>query len=333
MTYVESEKIGKLVAAAENILIIQADNPDADSLGSALALEAILAEEGKKASMYCSVEMPQYLRYLKGWDRVVNTLPNKFDLSIVVDASTMTLLEKLSISGSLGSIKSRPVIVLDHHALVENQIDFAEVIINDDSKSSAGEVIYLVAKDNGWQLPLDASEAIATSILGDTQGLTNNLAKADTYRLFAELIDSGVNRPSLEEIRRDYSRMPQIIYKFKAELIQRTEFYCSDKLAIVKVNQSEINQYSPLYNPAPLIQTDMLQIEGVEVAIVLKHYGDGKITGAIRSNNRSPIAGLLAESLGGGGHNFASGFKITDGTSFDAIKQLIIEKTEELLKQ
>lgn len=331
MTYSESKQINEIINKSAKILIIQADNPDADSLGSALALEAIFNDLGKSVSLYCSVEMPQYLRYLKGWDRISNVIPNDFDVSVIVDASTMTLLEKLSNSGSLGAVKTRPVIVLDHHATVENKVDFATVCINDGGRSSAGELIYAISEDNAWPLSQDSIEAIAVCILGDTQGLTNNLASARTYRIFAELLDKGVSRAELEELRRDYNRMPETIYQFKADLIKRTEFFCKNRLAIIKINQAEINQYSPLYNPAPLIQGDMLQVENVEIAVVLKSYSDGRITGAIRSNNKSPIAGKLAEIMGGGGHDFASGFKIVGGASYDEVKSKIVEETEKLL--
>src|ERR1039458_5513962 len=82
MTYPEAAKIKELVDTASKIIIIQADNPDADSLGSALALEHILGDLGKEPLLYSAVDMPGYLRYMSGWDRVSKDLPPKFDLSI-----------------------------------------------------------------------------------------------------------------------------------------------------------------------------------------------------------------------------------------------------------
>jgi nanoRNase/pAp phosphatase (c-di-AMP/oligoRNAs hydrolase) len=95
------EKIQETVEAAQKIVVIQADNPDADSLGSALALEHVLGDLRKDVVLYCGVNVPEYLRYLAGWDRVVDTLPSQFDLSIIVDASTYTLLDKLDKSSQL----------------------------------------------------------------------------------------------------------------------------------------------------------------------------------------------------------------------------------------
>jgi phosphoesterase RecJ-like protein len=332
MPYAEADQIKQIIDQAQKIVIIQADNPDADSLGSALAMEHILGDLGKDTYLYCGVEMPTYLRYMSGWDRVQRELPNQFDASVIVDASTMTLLEKLSLSGQQGRVAAKPSIVLDHHQTVENVIPFASVIVNDFKRASTGELIYRLAKQLNWALSLEAQTNIMSSILGDTQGLTNQLASAETYKVMAEFIENGVSRPLLEERRREYGKMPPEIFRYKAELIKRTELVADGQIACVTVPQAEINEFSPLYNPAPLVQNDMLQTEGVRVAIVFKRYDDGKVTGAIRCNPDAGIGAELAETLGGGGHAFASGFKTTD-KPFDDVKAQCLDKAAELLKK
>jgi bifunctional oligoribonuclease and PAP phosphatase NrnA len=329
--YKEAEQIKSLVDDAQVIVIVQADNPDADSLGSALALEQILGDLGKDPYLYCAVDMPSYLRYNSGWDRVQKDLPNKFDASFIVDASTMTLFERLTASGQQGWLAAKPCVVIDHHKTVDNVIPFANVMINDDQRASAGELIYLIAKQLDWPLSLTAQEFLASSILGDTQGLSNQLASAETYRIMADMIDAGLNRPKLEELRREFGKMPQAIFKYKATLINHTEFADDGKIATVMVPQLEINQYSPLYNPGPLVQNDLLQTVGVQVAIVFKRYDDGKVTAAIRCNPSAGIGADLAAHFGGGGHAFASGFKVTSGRTFDEIKADCVEYAANLL--
>ncbi|MGZ6004554.1 MAG: DHH family phosphoesterase [Candidatus Saccharimonadales bacterium] len=329
--YSESDSVKHIIEQAQRIVIIQADNPDADSLGSALALEQILGDLGKEPILYCGVDMPVYLRYLQGWDRVQRELPNQFDASIVVDASTLTLLEKLDLSGHMGWLRSKPCIVLDHHQTVENVVDFASVTINDHTRASTGELIYILAQQLGWPINIKAQEVIMTSILGDTQGLSNQLASAKTYRIMAEMVEAGVDRPALEELRRELGKMPPDIFKYKADLIRRTQISDDGQVASVDVPQNEINQYSPLYNPAPLIQSDMLMTTGILVAIVFKVYESGKVTAAIRCNPTAGIAAELAEHMGGGGHAFASGFKIEGGRPFNEIKSECISFAHELL--
>ncbi len=327
------QRIDELVKNATEILIVQADNPDADSLGSALALEQVIGDLGSKPLLYCAVDIPGYLHYLPGWDRVERELPSNFDASIIVDTSTLTLLEKLVTSNGIRQLAAKPCVVLDHHQTVSNDISFASITVCDPHRSSTGELIYDIATALHWPMSVSCKQHLMNAILGDTQGLSNSLATSKTYRIMADMIDSGVDRSRLEESRRAFGKMPQSIYRYKAELIKRTEFYVDGRLALVSIPQSEINDYSPLYNPAPLIQNDMLQTEGVGIGIVLKIYNDGHVTGAIRANPTFSVAAELAEHFGGGGHAYASGFKVKDSRSFEDIKMECIQQATELLSK
>lgn len=327
------QTIKKIVDAANSIVVVQADNPDGDSLGSSLALEQILGEMGKKVYLYCAVDMQSYLKHLKGWDRVSTELPAKFDASMIVDTSSVTLLEKLASNGQRSWLASKPCIVLDHHAEASNVINFAEVLVNDMDSSSTGELVYKLAKAADWPIDITSGEFIMNAVLSDTQGLTNDLASSETYRILADLVDVGVSRPALEEARRQLSKMDPRIFKYKAQLISRTEFLVDGRMAYVEVPQEEIAEFSPLYNPAPLIQPDMLQTEGVGLAIVVKSYDNGRITGSIRCNQGYEVASKIAEKLGGGGHPYAAGFKVLDGRSLTEIKNEVVKLTTESINE
>ena len=75
------------------ILILQPENPDGDSVASALALEEIFGELGKRVIIYSYVHIPDYLKYIQGVDRITDEFPNSFDATIVVDTVTASLLE------------------------------------------------------------------------------------------------------------------------------------------------------------------------------------------------------------------------------------------------
>jgi phosphoesterase RecJ-like protein len=325
------DDIKQFVDGAQRIVIIQADNPDADSLGSALALEQILHEMGKEPYLYCGVDMPEYLRYLSGWDRVNKDMPTQFDASIIVDTSAVLLLGLLEQSPMRGWVASRPSLVLDHHAGVVCDIPYTTIALNEPDKVSTGELIYSLATSFGWPLNLPAKEFIATSILADSMGLSNETTTAQTYRVMAELVDGGVSRPKLEELRRAFTKMPPEIFRYKAELIRRTEFASGGRLAVIVIPQEEISEYSPLYNPNPLIQGEHLQTKDVLISVAIKTYSGGRITAAIRCNIKAPIASKLAEHFGGGGHAYASGFKIENGRPLNEVKSECIRTATDLL--
>lgn len=329
----ESAKLVKeLIDSSNKIVIVQADNPDADSLGSALAIEQILTEIGKDASLYCGVDMPTYLRYMTGWSRVLGSLPSTFDLVIAVDVSTDTLLEKITTDGNFQRYKSAPKIVLDHHLQVQNSME-ADVTINLPEMSSTGELIFNLCKINDWPISVETGVNVLSSILGDTQGLSNQNTSPNTYRIVADLVEIGVDRIQLEENRRKFNKMSVPIFRYKSKLIDKTQLFSDDRIAVVIIPQDEINEYSPSYNPAALIQPDTLQVDSVLISVVLKSYSDGKITAAIRSNAKAPIAAKLAEHFGGGGHSNASGFKITKGADVNGTLKEVVALATKLLEE
>lgn len=323
------QKVKELVDNASHVIVLQADNPDGDSVGSALALEAILSELGKQVSLVCNIDVPAHLKYLPGWDRVVKDVPNAFDITIVVDSSTETLFEGAHSDVSFSWIKTKPVIVLDHHT-TSSGLSFADVSIIEPVVAT-GELIYKLATQLDWPMPVDGAEMLATSIMSDSLGLTTEATTPESFRVMANLVELGVSLPKLDMARRNLMRKEPELIPYKGELLQRVEFYAEGRLASVVIPWKEIEKYSNMYNPTMLVLDDMRMTVDVEVAIGYKLYNDGKITAKIRCNFGSPIADKLAEHFGGGGHPYAAGFKLTTPRPIDEVKMEVNTIASELL--
>ncbi|HKU17996.1 MAG TPA: DHH family phosphoesterase [Candidatus Saccharimonadales bacterium] len=327
--YPEADQIRAILDAATHIVIMQADNPDGDSLGSALALEQILGDLGKEPHLYCGVDIPSYLSYLPGWDRVNKELPQQFDASIIVDTSADSLFEQLQKSGQKGWVASKPSVIIDHHN-VQNSIAHANVVCNHPAVAT-GEVIYELAQQLDWPLNLTAKQMIATSIMADSMGLVTEATSARSIHVIGELVEGGVSLAALENSRRELMRKSPELLKYKGELLQRIEFYADNRVASITIPWPEIETYSPLYNPSMLVIDEMRGSIGTQVAIAFKTYSDGHVTAKIRANFGYPVAGKLAEHFGGGGHAYASGFKVVSGRLFNEIKSECITYATELL--
>lgn len=324
------KKIMKLIDESKKIVIVQADNPDGDSLSSALALEQILGDLGKETVLYCGVEIPSYLRYMEGWDRIAHELPKKFDLSIIVDTSANILLETLDKTKELAWLKARPCIVIDHHK-TEASIDFASVLQVKEAVSTT-ELIYELCQELEWKLNLKAKEFIAIGILSDSLGLTSEATSAKSIHILGDLVEAGVNLASLDNLRREMHKKHPAVLKYKGQLLQRIKYSDDGKIAYISIPWEEIEKYSYMYNPSMLVLDEMRQVQGVCLAVAFKSYPDGRITGKIRANYGYTIADKLAEHFGGGGHPYASGFRITNGKTLDEIIKTTLEKADELLE-
>lgn len=327
-----TDEIIKVVDNAQNIVVIQADNPDGDSLASSLALEQILGDMGKTVSLYCGVNTPDYLKFMPGWDRVSPDLPIKIDASIIVDTSSKILLQKIEKEVGKAWVASKPVIVIDHHSAVECDIPYATVVCNPSGYVATGEVIYEISKAAGWEMSVPAMNMISQSILSDSLGLSSDGTTPNTYRRMADMIDAGVDRVALDEARRELSRMDEAVFRYKAQLIERTEFYADNQIAFITVPEDELFSIGTLYNPKPLILNELVQVKDVKIAIMLKQYKN-RVTGSVRTTTKNISANTLAEKFGGGGHHYVAGFKIEKPfINFADLKKQVISTAEELLK-
>ena len=318
-----------IIDAANTIVILQADNPDGDSLASALALELILGDMGKDPIMVCGVSMPSHLQYLAGWDRVQKDLPKSFDATIIVDANTISLFDSFTRNRQLGWLKTKPTLVIDHHQTADG-IDFASQSLIEPAVAT-GEIIYSFARDQNIPIRVEAMKNIVVSIMSDSLGLTSEGTTVRSIRYIADMVEAGVSLSELDDARRQLMKREPELLGYKGELLQRIELFDNGKIAVISIPWSEIVKYSPLYNPSMLVMEDMRMTVGVGVAIAFKIYDNGRVTAKIRCNPGFAIADKIAEAYGGGGHAYAAGFKITNAKDFASVKADCIQKATEIL--
>lgn len=314
------DKFSEFLKDKSKICVIQAENPDGDSLGSAIALDYLLAD--KEVSLYCPVDIPKYLRYFPDWSRVTNEFDYKADGYIIVDTAAEILLSKLLDDTAIRNrLYSAPVLVLDHHETGDD-INFPhEAII--EVRPSCTELIYGIAKEQKIEIEKPAAEAIFQGLLSDTLGLTSSSVTAETFEVAADLMRLGANVTELEEKRREFMKKSPRILDYKADLIRRIEYSLDGELATVHIPWDDIREYSDEYNPNVLILEEMRLVEGVKVAVAIKTYPDGKVTGKIRTSYEAPISDKIAGYFGGGGHPQAAGFRTYDTTYEEVVRDLI----------
>ena len=318
----------EFVKNKNRICVIQAENPDGDSLGSAIALDYLLPD--KDVSLYCPVDIPKYLHYFGDWSRVTNEFDFKADGYIIVDTAAEVLLSKLLDDAAIrNKLYSAPVLVIDHHETPDD-IEFPhESII--EIRPACAELIYSIAKDQNIEIDVKAAEAIFQGILSDTLGLTSSSVTAETFEIAADLTRLGAVISDLEDRRREFMKKSPRILDYKADLIKRIEYSLDGELATVHIPWDDIREYSDEYNPNVLILEEMRLVEGVKVAVAVKTYPDGKVTGKIRTASGVPIAEKIAGYFGGGGHPQAAGFRTYD-TTYEEVVRDLVKITPEMLE-
>lgn len=320
-------KANELIDSAKKIIVIQAENPDGDSIGSSLALEDILGDLGKEVVLFCPVEIPKYMRYIKGWDRIVSQFDTTFDLAIIVDTMAEVLLTKVfETPGVRHFFESHPVIVIDHHT-TDSNLSFEYTSLNEEAVATS-EIIYELAVNSKWSINQQSAENLLVAIMSDSLGLTVQNVSPRTFFIAGKLTELGASSSVIEKRRREYTKKSAEILKYKGILIDRIEYFLDGKLALIRIPWEEIKVYSDQYNPSVLVLDEMRLVEGVEIGVAIKTYPDGKLTGKLRSN--LPISATVAGFFGGGGHDYAAGFRVYE--SIDTIIPELLDASDKALK-
>lgn len=322
------DSILKTLDDVQKIVIIQAENPDGDSLGSSLALEELLSEAGKDVKLYCAIDIPKYMHYINGWDRVEKDWPTDREVAIIVDTFAEALIQQaLAKPGIRHFLETHPVIVIDHHQDATGDFPFESIAVNNPDAVATSEILYSLAIEAGWTITPSAAESMFISIQADSLGLTTQNTTANSYLVAANLVALGAVPSIIENRRREYMKKPADILEYKGKLIERIEYHLDGKLATVHIPWGDIQEFSDRYNPSVLVLDEMRMVEGVEAAIAIKTYPDGKLTGKIRVN--APIADKIAGYFGGGGHEYAAGFKVFE--NYDTIIKELLNATDKAL--
>ena len=315
--------------AAYKVIIIQAENPDGDSIGTALAIEEILGDMGKETTLYCPVEIPQYLRYIDGWDRITNKFDFSADTAFIVDTSSSILLKRvLGTDGVQNFMEHHPVVVFDHHR-TDGDLPFESLNLIDETAVSTGELLFKLAVEDNRTINAQAATNLFISINSDSLGLITENVTAETFRTCAKLIDLGADPAKIEVSRRELMKKSPEILEYKGRLIERIEYHLDGRLALIHIPWDEIEEYSYQYNPTMLVLDEMRLVVGVDVAIGIKTYPDEKLTGKLRSN--IPVSETIAGYFGGGGHEYASGFRIYE--KYDDLVPELISAVDKALKE
>jgi phosphoesterase RecJ-like protein len=315
------QQLGELIDAAEHILVLQPEKPDTDSLTSSLALEQILGDQGKQITMYCQDELPNYISYFEGADRVTEEFPNQFDLTILVDTGgpqqVARTLEKYQ-----GRLTGLPFAIVDHHPN-RSDLPFQTLDVVDRDSASTCELVLKMAKVLDYPINQTAANLMVPGILADTLNLSIQTVGADQFRAVAELIDLGANVYESHQAYRNTQAINPELLQLKGRLLGRLQLFEGGKIGLITVTPTELKQYAEIHDPSDLVIYDLLNAEGVQVAVVVRHYGGQSNKIKISTRAKLPVAAKACAEFGGGGHDRAAGCQINDTPVSEVVPKFV----------
>lgn len=312
MTHPTWPRITQAIHEAETIAISGHVNPDGDCLGSILGLGLTLESLGKKVDMVHN-ERPSHLAYLPGFDRLQALNPNKsYDLFVMVDLGDR---DRLKESAALLD-RAKMTVNFDHHQVNEGVCD---LVCQVKDASSTCELLGAYLIDQGFSIPAPAATALFAGITTDSNRFMYDTARARCLRLAADLIDRGAD-PGLVYLH-EYQSVDPRLFAFKGALVDRASFLCEGKVVLATVSQEDLTHYSITMGEAEGVVDVLRNLDGVEVACLVKEMGEKSSKFSFRSKRFFNVE-EVARSFGGGGHIKAAGASVSlpKDQAFDQVK-------------
>ena len=315
------KEIVKLISEAGSVAIYPHVSADGDAIGSSLALGLALRNAGKKVSVYIEEDIPTVYRFLPGGELsgFYNENVEVADLNIALD------------TGDVGRLGSRAeaffmapcTINIDHHV---TNTKYAHLNFVNAISASTGEITYLLLKKLKMEINADIATCLYTAIATDTGGFQYQNTTAETHKIIAELLSTGINVGEISQ--RIYDNTTYEKLKLTAKAIELLELHESSKLSVVALSLDDILSTGAKEEDCDGIVNIGRSIESVEVSALIKEKSNNEIRVNLRSKTYVDVSEVAA-AFDGGGHKRAAGCTII-GTLEEA-KKKIIEAIKEKL--
>lgn len=305
----------ELVGRARDATLVAHVQPDADALGSALALGMALRQRGATVRVTFGEpeRTPQSLRALDVADLIVSPdqVPARPELLVALDTASRSRLGCLAARVDTAGA----VLVIDHHA-TNDRFGTHHLV---DAGAEATAVLVLELLD-ALELALD--EPIARCLYAGLVTDTSCFRRADpgTHAIAARLLGAGVDPNATT--RELLDTHPFGWLAMLSAVLGRAQFEpaSAQGLGLVHTTVRLADTAGLRREEAESVVDLVRSTSEAEVAVVFKEAGPDRWAVSLRAKQRLDVSAAAAE-FGGGGHRLAAGFA-ADGSALDVLDAL-----------
>lgn len=289
------EDVKEKIEKAKSITILSHINPDADTLGTALGIYALMSKDKSKRVevVNASTALPQYLDFLPYFKKIKHKMDYADSLIISCDCGS---IDRLGFP-----LEGRDILNIDHH---HSNTGYGNINVIIPEYASASQVAYALF-DGIYEVCVEAATCFYAALLSDTRHFTTATVNEEVFSVARSLVAKGA-KP--DEIAYHFTQKKplasvRILEKALASLILHNEA----KIASLKVTKEDILASGATVPDMEGIVDYGRSLVTVEIAIFAMELADG-IRISLRS--KSTDVSKVALAFGGGGHKVAAGFTL-----------------------
>jgi phosphoesterase RecJ-like protein len=307
------EAFKELLSSPKKIVITTHHKPDADALGSSLAMWNYLKQYNHDVVVITPSDYPNFLAWMHGNDEVIifeennqkrsEQLVNEADIIFCLDFSSLSRINEM---GSLVKGAKGYKVLIDHHLEPE---DFADFVHWDMKSAATAELVYDLIEMLGDKdkINLHIAECIYAGILTDTGSFRHPSTTKKVHMTIAELIHIGVNASRVQKLIYDNSsesRLRFLGYALYEKLVVLREY----NTAYIAITADELKRFNSVTGDTEGLVNYALSIEGIVMGAVFIDRTDS-VKMSFRSVGEFSVNEFARAHFEGGGHKNAAGGK------------------------
>jgi phosphoesterase RecJ-like protein len=242
------QHIFPLLQQPKKVAITTHLKPDADAMGSSLALKNLLQQLGHEVTVISPTNWAGWVNWMQGANEVIDYEKDKMiadqlleniDWLFCLDynnfSRTKTLAEKLK------SISCTKILIDHHREPDEASFQFGW---SDTSKSSTCEMIYdfIIASGNAEKMNEVIGECLYAGVVGDTGSFRFAAASSNVHLLVADLKARGLNHEKVHD--KLFDNFLENRLRFTGHvLLHRMEVFYEYNTVLIAIPKSDLLKY------------------------------------------------------------------------------------------
>ncbi len=315
----------EILKTPQKVVITTHFKPDADAMGSSLALAGFLKKMGHSITVIAPSDYPDFLDWMPGNEEVIVFEKGKTDYESknLIKAATLIFCLDFSALSRINELE-KPIaeataykVMIDHHT---NPDSFANFDFHNDKAASTTELVFDLIEKLGLKhlLDINIGECIYAGLMTDTGSFRHPSTTARVHEIAGQLINLGVNTNRIHRLIYDSfttERLKFLGYMLSEKLVVLPEF----NVAYFTVTKEELKRFNSQTGDTEGIVNYALTIKGIAMAVIIVERPEA-IKMSFRSIEEVAVNDIAAKYFNGGGHRNASGGK-TEGIGLAATIQ------------
>lgn len=298
------DQLLEILKKAQRVTVTTHRDCDGDGVGAMLAFYFALIKMKIKVRLLSVDAIPKKYSFLPGYTKIEvfnpDQVPEIGDLLIAFDTNDSRRIEPLATWAQ----KSGAVLFIDHHPVLEKGPHPGHSSFINTMAASTGEMTFDLIQSLKVEMDSEIAQCLYTSLVFDTQLFRFIRKSPRSHEIAAELMQHSFDPTEIH--RRLFGNQTPEKLRFLAKALSEIEYLNEGKIAHLSLSYLDFQKFNVDPEASRDVVDTMMNVEGVEIAVLYRQETVNKIKVSIRSKGRYEVLSL-AEKWNGGGHLYAAG--------------------------